>query len=277
MTNIFSRGSFVAIDNHTHSHHSFDSSMQMDKAAEMVLKGSLGGICFSDHYDFDAPPGIKLFTFDVDKQQEEIDALKERYPSIILLKGVEIGIQPVSMDQIRQFMAGHSFDTVIASMHFVRGTDPFHGTFYEGLDPKRAYNIYLEDILYCISDFKDFDILGHFDYVARYAPYDEHEISMKHYGDLLEPILSILAENGKTFEINTKTYQRFRYGTPTLDTGVLKRFRELGGEAVSLGSDAHKAEKIGEQFPYYTEVLKQCGYRYGVFYRNRKPEYYKIG
>jgi histidinol-phosphatase (PHP family) len=61
-----------------------------------------------------------------------------------------------------------------------------------------------------------------------------------------------------------------------LDKSILIRFRELGGEAVSLGSDAHKAERIGEQFPYYTEILKQCGYRYGIYYRNRKPEYYKL-
>jgi len=99
---------------------------------------------------------------------------------------------------------------------------------------------------------------------------------MKVFGDVLDPILKILAQNGKTLEINTKTYQKFQYGTPTLDKNVIRRFRELGGEAVSLGSDAHSDEKIGEQFGIYTDILRQCGFRYGVYYRNRRPEYYKI-
>ncbi|MDD2289264.1 MAG: histidinol-phosphatase HisJ family protein [Bacteroidales bacterium] len=264
------------IDNHTHSHHSTDSRMDMGSAAGKILQQSFGGICFSDHYDFDAPDGVRLFTFDVQRQQEEIDRLKEKFPSLVMLKGVEIGIQPASLDSIRDFMGRHTFDTVIASMHFVRGTDPFHGTYYQGYDYKQAYRIYLEDILYCIGAYSDFDILGHFDYVARYAPYREHEVSMKVFGDILDPILKILAQNGKTLEINTKTYQKFQYGTPTLDKNVIRRFRELGGEAVSLGSDAHGDERIGEQFGFYTHILRQCGFRYGVYYRNRKPEYYKM-
>ena len=269
-------GGMIHFDNHTHSHHSADSRMAPGRAAEKALQRSLGGICFSDHYDFDAPEGERLFTFDVQRQQEEIEGLKEKFPSIVLLKGVEIGIQPISLGAIRDFMGKHAFDTVIASMHFVRGTDPFHRTYYQGYDFKQAYGIYLEDILSCISVFPDFDILGHFDYVARYSPYLEHEVSMKVFGDVLDPILKILAQNGKTLEINTKTYQKFQYGTPTLDKNVIRRFRELGGEAVSLGSDAHSDEKIGEQFGIYTDILRQCGFRYGVYYRNRRPEYYKI-
>lgn len=266
----------ICFDNHTHSHHSSDSRMDMARAAEKIQQRSFGGICFSDHYDFDAPHGVKLFTFNVLRQQEEIEGLKEKFPSLVLLKGVEIGIQPASLGSIKVFMGSHIFDTVIASMHFVRGTDPFHGTYYQGYDYKQAYGIYLEDILSCISTYSDFDILGHFDYVARYAPYREHELSMKVFGDVLDPILKILAQNGKTLEINTKTYQKFQHGTPILDKNVIRRFRELGGEAVSLGSDAHSEERIGEQFGIYTETLRQCGFRYGVYYRNRKPVYYKI-
>ena len=266
----------IRFANHIHSYHSPDSRMELETAARQAVEQSFRGICFSDHYDFDAPEGIALFTFDVEKQQEEIETVQKKFREIVLLRGAEIGIQPVSMGSVKNFMRDHVFDTVIASMHFVRGTDPYHGSYYNGYDYKKAYSIYLEDILYCIEGFADYDILGHFDYVARYAPYREHIISLKDFGEILDPILRMLAENGKTFEINTKTYQSFPYGTPQLDLQILRRFRELGGDAVSLGSDAHGPERIGDRFGYYSEVLKQCGYRYGVFYRNRKPEYFKI-
>lgn len=266
----------ILFDNHTHSHHSPDSRMNMITAAEKIREKSFRGICFSDHYDFDPPQGIEQFTFHVDLQQAEIDNLKGYYSDIELLKGVEIGIQPVSMEAIGEFMKKHTFDTVIASMHFIRGHDPYHGKYYDVYGYREAYGTYLQDILESIRAFRDFDILGHFDYIARYSPYREHEISLKTFGDFLDPILQILAENGKTFEINTKTYQPFAYGTPVLDVNILKRFRELGGEAVSLGSDAHTPERIGEQFDRYSELLKQYGFRYGVYYKNREPKYIKI-
>ena len=266
----------ILIDNHTHSHHSPDSRMNMYQAAEKTRELSFRGICFSDHYDFDPPPGINRFTFDVDRQQPEIDKLKGSFPGLEILKGVEVGIQPVSMEAIGEFMKKHIFDTVIASMHFVRGHDPYHGKYYDGYTFREAYRFYLQDIFDCISTFRDYDILGHFDYIARYSPYKEHEISLKTFGDILDPILRILAENGKKFEINTKTYQPFAHGTPTLDLNILKRFRELGGDAVSLGSDAHSPERIGERFDYYSEILKQCGFRYGVYYKKRNPVYFTI-
>jgi histidinol-phosphatase (PHP family) len=266
----------ILFDNHTHSHHSPDSRMNMVTAADKIRDMSFRGICFSDHYDFDPPPGIERFTFDINRQQSDIDKLKASYPDLELLKGVEVGIQPVSLEAIGAFMKKHTFDTVIASMHFIRGHDPYHGKYYDDYGFREAYGIYLQDILESIRTFRDFDILGHFDYIARYSPYKEHEISLKTFGDILDPILRILAENGKTFEINTKTYQSFAHGTPVLDVNILKRFRELGGAAVSLGSDAHSPERIGAQFDRYSELLRQYGFRYGVYYKNRKPQYFKI-
>lgn len=264
------------VDIHTHTHHSTDSRMSMEKAAETILEKKFSGIGFTDHFDFDAPHDSSAFTFDVETQQQEIDELRKTHPNLLLLKGVEIGIQPISLDNIKEFMSRHTFDIVIASMHFIRDIDPYYGPFYEAYEYKKAYSMYLEDIYYCMERFKDYDILGHYDYIARYAPYDIHEISLKTFGDILDPILHLLVQEGKTFEINTKTYQQQRFGIPTLDVNVLKRFRELGGEAVALGSDAHRAERIGEHFAYYTDMLKSCGFRYGIYHVERKPHYYTL-
>lgn len=248
----------------------------MEQAAETILEKQFSGIGFTDHIDFDAPHDKSAFTFDPHAQQQEIDELKKKFPNLLLLKGVEIGIQPISLDSIREFMSRHTFDVVIASMHFIRGIDPYYGPFYEAYDYKKAYSMYLEDIYFCMERFKDYDILGHYDYIARYAPYRVQEVSLKTFGDTLDPILQMLAAEGKTFEINTKTYQQQRFGMPTLDMNVLKRFRELGGEAVALGSDAHKAARIGEHFAYYKDMLTHCGFRYGIYYVDRKPHYYKL-
>ena len=266
----------ILIDNHTHSHHSADSRMNMLTAAEESRKKAFRGICFSDHYDFDPPPGTERFTFQVDRQQSDIDNLKGSFPDLELLKGVEIGIQPVSLLDIEAFMQENTFDAVIASMHFIRGHDPYHGKYYDGYGFREAYGIYLQDIFECIEVFRDFDILGHYDYVARYSPYKIHSILYSDFSDVMEELLRTLAYNGKTFEINTKSYTTFAHGTPQLDLNILKRFRELGGEAVAFGSDAHGADRVGDRFDYFAQMVTSCGFRYHVHYQNRKPVFLKF-
>jgi len=118
----------------------------MEKAAETILEKKFSGIGFTDHFDFDAPHNSSAFTFDVEAQQQEIDELRKKHPNLLLLKGVEIGIQPISLDNIKEFMSRHTFDIVIASMHFIRDIDPYYGPFYEAYEYKKAYSMYLEDI-----------------------------------------------------------------------------------------------------------------------------------
>ena len=116
-----------------------------------------------------------------------------------------------------------------------------------------------------------FDIMGHYDYVARYAPYPECSIRLKDFPDVMDEILRYLAENGKALEINTKTYQSYSGRVPEPDRDILKRFRELGGEMVSFGSDSHDAGQVGFNFARMAEFVKSCGYRYGVHFEKRKP------
>lgn len=273
-------------DNHTHTSFSNDSRMTMQEAVLAAHHAHLGGLAFTDHFDFDPPEGTELYSFDPELQQQEIAQLRgqialgslasqglELPPSFTLLNGVEVGIQPQSMEAIKSFMDRHTFDVVIASLHFLDNTDPYLGAYYVPYDAHQAYGHYLETILTCLEGWQDFDILGHFDYVARYAPlsYPQHAIRYADFSDVLDALLRLLAESGKTFEINTKTYQRFAHGTPELDTNILKRFREFGGDAVSFGSDAHHAERVGEHFDYFAYLAQMCGFRYHVHYKNRRP------
>lgn len=271
------------IDNHTHSSFSADSREPIEGLVGAALARGLAGICITDHFDFDVPNGVIEFTFDpvvqqqaIDVEQERVNATRNKEHPFSLLKGIEIGIQPKSLEKIKALMANHTFDTVVASLHFVEGHDPFHGAYYKPYGYREAYCKCLEDMLYCMTHFTDYDILGHFDYIARYAPYKEHVISLAEFGEWLDPMLTILAQNGKTFEINTKTYHTFAFGTPALDENILRRFRFLGGEAISLGSDAHAAARVGDQFEKYAALALRCGIKYGVYFKNRQPVYYTL-
>ena len=270
-------------DNHNHSQFSFDGkNASVESSARAALACGLAGLCFTDHCDFFVPAMKASYEhlipeqFDIPAQQKEIDRVQSILPGIRIFKGIEIGLEEKSRDRNRKLLSEHRFDQVTGSVHYLDDTDPFWGGYYKGKDWKTAYGHYLETILEEMSQLQDFDILGHFDYVARYAPYPQCSIFYREFPDVTDAILEYLAENGKALEINTKTYQDYNGRTPELDRNILLRFRELGGEYISLGSDSHCPERVGDKFGQYAEFIKDCGFRYAVHFESRRPVMEKI-
>lgn len=266
-------------DNHSHSQFSFDGGKTtvMASAVSAREKG-LSGICFTDHCDFYVPPMKAAFehlvpeTFDVKAQQDEIDRVNRETGSkgFRVFKGVEIGLQKNSREKIREFLSENSFDGIIASVHYLDETDPFFCGYYQGKDWKTAYGHYLETLYEEMKWLGDFDIMGHYDYVARYAPYPQESIFYNDFSDIFDEILKYLAENGKALEINTKTYQDYKGRTPVLDKNILLRFREFGGEAISLGSDSHDPVRPGDKFERYAGFIRNAGFRFIAHFENRR-------
>ena len=264
-------------DNHTHSHFSPDSRMNLEQSIAQAAKLGIDGISITDHLDIDAPGNKDFFYFSPIEQQEAIDRLSAQYPNLEILKGIEVGLQDCCMDKIKEFTSQYNFDVVIASQHFIDGTDPYYGEYYIGKNAEQAYSRAYEVMYKNIVEYSDFDILGHYDYIARYAPYlNERDIKYAKYSDILDPILRFLVHGGKALEVNTNTYRERNGYTPMLDIEILKRFKELGGEAVSLGSDAHEPWRITENFEKYYKILEECGFKYIVHFKERKPIYDKI-
>ncbi len=283
-------------DNHNHCQFSFDGGRTTveDTTREAIRKG-LGGLCFTDHCDFYVPPmkaGFEKYVpeeFDVEERNAEIDRVNAlvrsgdildqddkdkglHIPSTFrIYKGIEIGVQKSEREKIAAHLAKYSFDEVIASVHYLDETDPFWGGYYEGKTWKRAYSHYLETLYEEIVWLGDrFDIMGHYDYVTRYAPYPEASIMYKDFPDILDTILRFLSENGKALEINTKTYLELKGRTPVLDLNILKRYRELGGEIISFGSDSHDAKRVGLHFKQYAGIVQSAGFKYLAHYESRK-------
>lgn len=265
-------------DNHNHSQFSFDGrKTTVELSASRAKANGLGGMCFTDHCDFYVPPMKAAYenlveeVFDVEAQQMEIDRVNSIIGGFRIFKGIELGLQSRCREQLRAHLAKHSFDQIIASVHYLEETDPFYGSYYEGKDWKTAYGNYLETLYTEMRWLEDFDIMGHFDYVARYASYPQTSILYKDFSDIIEAILTYLAHNGKALEINTKTYKDYKGRIPELDTDILLRFRELGGEFISLGSDSHDPARVGKDFGKFALIVKNAGFKYLTHFEGRKP------
>ena len=265
-------------DNHNHSQFSFDGQRtSIEASARAALSAGLGGICFSDHCDHYVPPmkadfeDLKPEYFDVDEQQAEITRVQRLLgDDIKILKGIEIGMYEDCHEQIRNILRSNSFDQVLASVHYIEQTDPYYGGYYDDKDWKQAYGRYLETIYREMTWLGDFDIMGHYDYIVRYAPYPVTSIRYRDFGDIFDEMFRYMIQEGKALEINTKSYEGHRGRIVELDHNVLHRYREMGGEIISLGSDSHEASRVGAGFSHHAALLKSLGFRWSAHYENRK-------
>jgi histidinol-phosphatase (PHP family) len=268
-------GKFM-FDNHVHSSFSTDSDMAAESACDKALEIGLDGIAFTDHLDFDYP-GEK-FLLDFDEYMIQMGRLKSKYAGRLnILRGIEVGIQPATVERSRTVVNSHDFDYVIGSIHVIDGIDPYLGTYYSERSPKEAYGGYLEKILYMIDNFGEFDNVGHFYYITRYACYDDRSLWYKDHADLFDEIFKKLIALGKGFEVNTASFRdKPERKTIEYDKMLLKRYKELGGEMVSLGSDAHTSNYLGHKFDYFSELIRSCGFNYTVHFEKRKPVFEKL-
>lgn len=265
-------------DTHNHSQFSFDGKeTTVEKSALAAASKGFGGICFTDHCDFYVPKMKEQFepivseVFDVDAQQEEIDRVNRMAADgafggavprkFRILKGIELGLGEKNHEQAKDLLSRHRFDQIIASVHYLEDTDPYFGPYYKGKNWKEAYGRYLEALLRGMRRLGDFDVMGHFDYIARYAPYPKESVLYKDFPGLFDEIFKYLIENGKGLEINTKSYKAYGLRIPSLDKDILIRYLELGGEILCLGSDSHTPEQVGFRFDYFAQYVKMFGFR----------------
>lgn len=268
----------ITADYHLHSEHSGDSTAPMETQILSGIEKGLKVMCFTDHYDpefpYDNNPDVAPGTFELDYDLYKKDFLKmkDKYEGQIDLRfGVELGLQPHLGSFLQSYAQEHDFDFIIGSNHLCAGFDPYYPDFLFNRTQEEALKLYLEDTLANIRVFPDIDSCGHLDYVARYLPDRERIYNYGSFSDLIDPILRELITRGIALEINTAPLTKgMPYFNPLPD--ILARYREMGGELITVGSDAHVPERIAGCFEETAGILRSLGFRYYAIYKERKPQ-----
>lgn len=262
-------------DFHIHSYYSGDSDAKMEDMINSAINLNLKTICFTDHMDYDYPQMERnpkdIFEFDVKKYSDELNYLKEKYKSKIkILIGIELGLMPYLVDRYKKLILENKFDFIIGSSHLIDGVDPYFKEFWQNNDEKTGYSKYFLSIIENIKAGHDFDTYGHIDYIVRYGQNKNLNYSYDIYSDYFDEIFKLLIEKNKALEINSAGY-KYGLGYAHPQTDVLKRYKEMGGELITIGSDAHKPEHIAYDFKKTEEMLKSLGFKYYSTFENRKP------
>lgn len=270
----------IYADCHLHSSHSGDSDASMESMIEKGIELGLKQMCFTEHMDMDYPvtdmdPENK-FLLNTDSYLYDLIRCKEHYADRIkLLFGVELGLQPHLACNNTRYVHSYDFDFVIGSSHLVDGDDPYYPSYFEGRSEKEAYRHYFTSIMDNIKKYTNFDVYGHLDYIVRYGPNKDQAFSYADYRDVIDAILETLIDNEKGIECNTGGY-RHSLNAPNPCAAILKRYHELGGEIVTIGSDAHTPGDIGFRFQDAADLLSACGFRYYCVFEKRVAEFVRL-
>ncbi|MGI5958378.1 MAG: histidinol-phosphatase HisJ family protein [Massiliimalia sp.] len=270
----------ILVDCHTHTGHSFDADSSMKDMCEAAKQYGIEVYTVTDHCeaersDMELSHGISQEEA-TQKSLEEINELREKYKGtgFQLLRGVEVG-QPTQCLEVAERVVKREYDFVIGSLHALRNEGDFYYMGDRVLTPKEmdeTLERYLIQTLEMIQWGK-FDTLAHLGYPLRYL----NGGALKGFGaqdELVDQVFRRLIEAGKALEVNTS---RLMEGGQILPfPHYLKRYRQLGGELVTIGSDAHTPEKAGSGIREGYELLREAGFRYVFYYENRKPHGVKL-
>lgn len=262
-------------DVHVHTQFSSDSTVSVEEQVERAVKRGMRHLCITDHQDYDYPPWHSVYllseTGDVNSYLEKLQEVREAYAGRIeLLIGIEFGLQPHLAERHNREYNLYPFDMVIGSTHCFSGRDTEDQTLYEGRSKEEAIREYFQTELDNISLTDGYDTIGHLDYVLRDIPGKNEGFTYQKYSDILDELLKTAIRKNKALELNTKSLViGMRDSSPGRD--VFRRYRELGGELVTLGSDAHFPERLGACFDIAGEILLDAGFRYYCVYRQHQP------
>ena len=262
-------------DYHIHTHFSSDSEASPSEYIEKAISMGMKELYFTDHMDFDYPyeDGKAMFQLDADAYFKELLELKEQYRDRIKVKiGVELGLGSAVNARNSEFSKKYDFDFVIGSSLMVGGIDPYYPAYWENRTVKEAIMTYFENVLRNVTSYKDYDVYGHLDYIRRYVPDKPYVYVDDDFYEITDMILKNIISNGKGIELNTRGLSNgITYYIPTIT--LLRRFKKLGGEIVTVGSDAHFNKDFGYAFKTAKDILINTGFKYITTFENRTPSF----
>lgn len=267
----------ILTDSHTHSSQSPDGENTPEEMIEKAIELGIKHYTVTDHLEINKFYDEEfLYEEPVKQSSLLVPRLIEKYRnSIDIHYGVELG-QPVhDYELTRRMLDSYDFEFIIGSCHMVKGWEDFYYLDYRQTDPYRVLDLYFNELLE-MAQWGKFDVLGHLTYPLRYISGDFGiKIDMDKYKKIIEEIFRTLIKNNMGIEVNTSGLRQ-KIGVPLPDEKYVRMYRELGGEIITIGSDAHRTEDLGKGMAEGTEMIKRCGFDSICYYDHRKPIFIKI-
>lgn len=261
-------------DYHSHSDYSMDGKDSIAKLCAAAIAAGLQELAVTDHFE-PTPQDKEASDYQAKEYFGAMKKICSLYKEKLKLKyAVELGQPHLYTAKSEKLLADHPYDYVLASVHMLPTGEDLGYIPYSKENISSYTQSYLDE-LKSLAKWNKFDCLGHFDLLKRYAIIHGVKTDFMAYQEQIEDILKIIIANGKGIEINTSGLrQESKECLPDLD--ILKLYKQLGGEIITIGSDAHFAKDVGKGVREAIELLKTAGFKYATVFTQRQPEMIKI-
>lgn len=262
-------------DMHTHSKNSHDSKCEVMEMASIAKEKGIKGLAVTDHCDVEYFETLDLKSI-VSGSIKDATSIKDN--SVEVLKGIEVGEAIWNLDVTQDILNSFNFDVVIGSIHATRFeglTKPYSRIDFSKLEEKviidyiKQYFIDMKEmVMHC-----DIDILAHLTCPFRYinGKY-ERNISPRIFEDEIKEILEYIIKHKICLEVNTSCiYENSKYNSLMPEEWIIELYKEMGGYLITLASDAHIASNCANNFMEVVRVLKEIGFKYIYYYKDRYP------
>ncbi len=262
------------IDYHIHSRHSVDGHESVFNICKEAIAKGLSEIAITDHFDpcrFDTKC---LRTYRYNNIRRDIDSVKRLFGGKIkILTGIEVG-EAGEYPEAAEEILEKNFDYVIGSLHNIKGDRDLARITYRQENFGEIMDEYFHRLL-TAAKLGFYDCIGHLDYPKRYAFLYNIKFNPKDYAVFIDEILRTVIEKGKGIEINCSG-RRQEIGETLPTPEVIKRYRELGGEIITIGSDAHKIYDVGNKVNDGYVIAAEAGFKYITTFKKRCPKFVKL-
>ncbi len=260
-------------DYHLHSNFSCDCKTTMGEQCLSAIEKGLPEIGFTDHFDLHPGDECRGF-FRLKEWAAELELVRKEFEGRLTVRaGIELGEPHIYQAETQALLQSYPFDYALGSLHWVDHEVVFDRNYFHR-PADEAFRLFFEE-LERMTRSGGFDILSHFDVVVRVGQPIYGEYDPRRYEDVIRAVLRNCIGHGITLDINTKGLRdRCRLLTPGVE--ILRWYAELGGERVTLGSDAHRPEHLGANFDAALEAMRAAGLKYVTMFERREAKLVKI-
>lgn len=263
-------------DQHLHSSYSVDGRGKLENYYKIALEENLPYLITTEHLDYENISGDNWIA-DYGQVKKELTALENKYKKVKTLLGIETGYREEHYAKTLKVLNEYDFDLVNLSVHDNGIYDYYMGCFFESVGIDKMLDIYFKNIITALKKATNYDVLSHFDYGFKTAVRVDPFLRIENYELYLKEIFSLVIKNNKALEINLKVqevinsddYLRF----------VLSLYKKLGGDKLTLSSDAHDENKykaFNEKASKYIKIIKECGFNHLCYFIKRQTYYLDI-
>ncbi len=255
-------------DYHSHTSFSCDSVTSPDDMIKHAISLGIKEYAITDHYDPDYNDDMP-FDLDFPAYHRMLLEKEDQYKKEIrIVKGIEIGIQGGETEDKCNIAANaFEYDFILGSFHSCLNMPVDKKEFYENHTGLEIYRIFYENMYNCLKTYKNYDIIGHFSIIDRYA---DAIPDFKEYAETVSEILKLIIADDKGLELNTSSFRYNMMPTTLPRKEILQMFFDYGGRNITMGSDAHATKHIRYGFDEMKDYLRSFGFSKLATFKNRE-------